>query len=751
MEVELPDGRILEFPEGTSREVMRSAIQRLLSNEAPSAPAGATGLTNDQQLAEGLIPSGDTETNSGTGVMTAGGGAGMDQTRALAAPMMDAAGQAFRGATGQGPSVVGSALERGVNLGYGDPVQVPRGVANALGRPADLALSGLSFLGGLGAGAAGAVGDAAEAVGVPGADRLGRELAALPEAFAGSPAQFAGMLPRNANALSRTAALPAAPDAPPAPQANTGSVARTATRPAPTPQPMDAATVGSTVRSAAGGNRRARQRLAAETQVDPDAAASAERLGIDVPADVLSNNQLIKESAGLTRSIAGTPTSAGWRDTIVAAAERATEAMQRLGGSTDLSQVSSNVLSNLRGTRDGLRAQAGKLYDAVDGAVPRGAIIEPNNTVRALNEILGDLGGEAGMSAAERSLFKMATGDQPVTYERLMREKRQVQRALRSGKGPYADADDVLLRRVESALVEDQLANVERIGGEGLRDNLVLANRIYAQQKGLEDSIVSAFGRDGEGSIANALRTAVSGASRGDVGNLNRVLNVIPEELRGEAVASAIAAASQSNRAAEPGFGFAEFAKLYRGLQNNSDVYKKVVGALGPDADQTMRDLYNISRRITDARANVLTTGKANQALMQGMTAEGLVTRVLDTSIGRNATRATATGAGAMVGGPVGAGAAASTAETVMRALTNRGSDQLQEAGKLFSSPEFQRLATAAATGADTSTAKNVLTRSGAFRRWARSAQIENPVQWLEAALLGAQTSQAAINEDEAR
>ena len=43
IEVELPDGRILEFPEGTSQDVMKSAIQKLLAPvQETTAEASAT-------------------------------------------------------------------------------------------------------------------------------------------------------------------------------------------------------------------------------------------------------------------------------------------------------------------------------------------------------------------------------------------------------------------------------------------------------------------------------------------------------------------------------------------------------------------------------------------------------------------------------------------------------------------------------------------------------------------------------------
>jgi len=59
MEVELPDGRILEFPDGTSQDVMKAAIGRLLGK----APAeAAPQRTFGQTLYENVIGSGEVDT-----------------------------------------------------------------------------------------------------------------------------------------------------------------------------------------------------------------------------------------------------------------------------------------------------------------------------------------------------------------------------------------------------------------------------------------------------------------------------------------------------------------------------------------------------------------------------------------------------------------------------------------------------------------------------------------------------------------
>lgn len=47
IEVELPDGRIVEFPEGTSQDVMRQALQKLVPAPAPSADMSFGGRVKD--------------------------------------------------------------------------------------------------------------------------------------------------------------------------------------------------------------------------------------------------------------------------------------------------------------------------------------------------------------------------------------------------------------------------------------------------------------------------------------------------------------------------------------------------------------------------------------------------------------------------------------------------------------------------------------------------------------------------------
>jgi hypothetical protein len=387
------------------------------------------------------------------------------------------------------------------------------------------------------------------------------------------------------------------------------------------------------------------------------------------------------------------------------------------------------------------------LYTSVDEAVPRNTIIEPNNVVRALNEVIGELGGPQGMTAAENRLFNLVTdAEQPITYRRLMREKTQIGRAIRRGDGPYADVDQADLSRLYAALSEDQLANVSRVGGEDLRANLELANNLYEQSKNMDTEIVSAFGKDRQGSIASKLRSAISSAARGDVSGLQRTINVIPEDLRREAVTSAIREVASSTQAGERGFGFAQFTNFYSSLRRNPQAYRQVVNAVGPAADRVMRDLYEVSKRVTDARANVISTGRANQPLIEAMRAEGVLGRFMGSTAGRRAVQAGTTGAGGMAGGPVGAIAGDAFGDMLARARP----DRLQRASALFRSDDFKALMDEVATQPEVSTRTiNRVANSRPYRNWAETMGIEDPRNWLQGAILASTVDQEAVPAEE--
>lgn len=679
------------------------------------------------------------------------------------------------------------------------------------------------------------------------------------------------------------------------------------------------------------GSQQAVERLARAAPLNKDAAAAAERLGIDVPPDVLMDHTQLKEAIGLTRSMPGTVASAAWTDAVERAATQADEAMALIDGSPDLSEISDSVLASMNKTQADLQKQADEIYGRVnakinpsalaaaaavpdvaalkqqgfdvetpiyhgtaadfetfdatklgandplardakeafffttspkiatqyadeaarvaaqrkvyatpegraqlknptregaervgkmidaeikgakvvrvnfrlrnpkiittikeydpdtdevanaiaqakaeghDGVIFKGmsdalrgnkivadtyAIFDPANIVRAdkgsaapsaapkgppvdlvnsrrlINSVVSDLGNDVSkLTPLEKELREMSTPGRnlPVTYTALMRMKADVGQALQKSAGPYKDVDSAILKRLYGALSEDQLAHAQKVGGDTLRADLRLGNQLVAKRKALENRIVSLFGDERDGSISRKLLATIQGGAKGDVTGFNRVVRSIPEDLRKKAVASAIAAAAREEKT--NGFGFSKYVNLYQGLRRNSEVYKTVVQTLGPDSDKFLRDLYEVSKRITEARAQVLTTGKANQALVQGMMAEGLVEGVMRSTLGRQTVMGAATAVGGVAAGPAAGAASAMLANSLSQARKST----LNAAGDLFASPEWQQLVINVSTKQNVNQKiYNAAKNSGAFKKWAREAGITDPDQWLRSTI----------------
>lgn len=506
--------------------------------------------------------------------------------------------------------------------------------------------------------------------------------------------------------------------------------------------------VGDLVRKASGrgiGSKAARDRLAELAAVNPEAKAAADRLGLELPFDVFSDNPQIRAAVGLTRSAAGSEAEAAWRTTVSNAVDKADDVIKQFDatfveGAVAPGVVSQKVRDSLVNTRSELSKQAGEIYDRVNQAVPKQSIVTMPKLQTTLDDIISEV-GEGGLSAQEKKLLKMIQ-DGDVTYGRLIREKNLIGQAVAGKESPYGNMEAGALKRLYAALADDQLGAVGEIGGEALRQELRGANLIYAKERALGKRIVNAFGEDVEGSIANKMRAAITSAAKGDSGDFAKLMKVVPEDLRRETVATALASVTRSTRGAEKGgFGFSEFADLYPKLRANSPVYKQVVDILGPEAHKTMRDLYEVSKRITEARANVLTTGKANQALVESMKAEGLVSKVMESTTGKVVT----TGVAAMGGGPI----AAAATTGVMSALSSGKKDAVEAAGKLFASDEFQKLAIEAATKGDASKeAIKRLSVSQSFMNFAKAANLPRDPGKLEQWIVNALQTERQFDQE---
>lgn len=565
--------------------------------------------------------------------------------------------------------------------------------------------------------------------------------------------------PMQSAAAPKVAAMPEAP----MPQVTAAAAPENAIA-APAAQAMEETTGGvgevlNLARKAAGvgpGSTTAKAKLAEMAQVNDEARAAAERLGIDLPFDVFADNPQVRNAVGLTRSLVAGEAAATWERTVRRAIERADEITQQfdanfVAGAPSTAAVSQKVLDSLKTSRQNLADDAQEIYtringtDTTEGLIKKKTPVELNRLRQTLDQITEEVGID-GMTKEEKRLLSMISGkgvDEtgeaigPVTYGRLLREKSLIGKALKSQKSPYESLDEATLKRLYGSLAQDQLDNAEAIAGTETRRQLRIANLLTEKKKALEKRIVGAFGTDIDGSIAQRMQTAIATASRGDAAQFNRLLKVVPEELQKETLATALASVTMGKTASKVGgsadeaaFSFNEFAKVYRGLRANPPVYAQMVKVMGPEWDQASRDLYQISKRIADAEKRIIGTGKANQILAQDAT-DGLIGNVMQAGVSQRL----ASLALAQVPG----GALLNT--TVIDYMRNTKGAGVQAASKLFASPEFQELAIQTATQGGKPT-QQIIQRtavSKAFNEFAKAARLPDSVdarvQWLQSAI----------------
>ena len=504
----------------------------------------------------------------------------------------------------------------------------------------------------------------------------------------------------------------------------------------------DASEVLNLARKASGigpGSSAAKARLIDMAQVNPEAAAAAQRLNIDVPFDVLSDNVQVRSAVGLTRAKVAGEAEAAWEATTRAAIQRADEISQEfdaafIEGRPATGATSQKILDNLTGTRAQLVTDAKNLYNQVDAVVPASFPSETRNLAETLARIRTELPRSSKKNAAIKSLEEMLKDG--MSYGDVSFQKSMLGATKRAATpNIYSTNLNVgIIKQLESALAKDQLDTAEAFGGAELRRQLRAANLLTAKKGALDERIIGAFGKEVDGSVAQKMQSAISTASKGDAAAFNRLMKVVPEELRKETVATALASVTAGKAAGRAGVGETvfsptEYTKVYRGLRANPPVYAQMVKIMGPEWDRASRDLFEVSRRIADAQSRIPTTGKANQ-ILGDMAINGLFNQIISSG----AAQRVVTGAVGTV--PLGG----LIAPDIIGYMAGAKGAGIEKASKLFADPAFQKLAVEAAT---TGQASNATLRSTAmsqsFQKFADQIklpkELDARVQFLQSAL----------------
>jgi hypothetical protein len=545
---------------------------------------------------------------------------------------------------GRAGSVIGAGLK---SAGTQVAIEGTQAATGGEFNPGDVALAG-----GMGA-AVPAVVNAVRGVGSQARQMLqrvrGEPAPAMPSAPAGSAiapeaAAAAPEVPTYATAVPEPATAPGAPAGPVA-----------AAEAAPAAGAMDPEKLAATARTAATGgfgSKKATQTLAEQAAPDPETVAAAQRLGVldHLQPDHYTTNQAYRQLAQLVKSQTGSPAAMAQREGLLKVAEKADDLITQMGGSSDLSTLSSNAAVKMNATNVQLKAQASKLYDEVDKAIGSASPAPAPNIVQLIKDNAKKLGGEENLPAVERDLLKRLSpkenGTQP-TYALLDKLRKDIGEAKRGKQNAFGTSNTYELGQLETALRADQKA-IATVAGVG--EKWELAQATSAAYKGVQDDLKAIYGKELEKSMAPLLTGAVKDLSKGDTARFIKLLRSTPEDMRQEVAASGLASFFQrTSRGGE--MDFAGYARWFEGVQQNKQAYTALMVNLPPQAHTQLRDLARVARGIATSKGEFIATGKAlNPKVLEA--ADNLMSRVFEVVRQRGMAGLAAEAAGTMSGVP---------------------------------------------------------------------------------------------------
>lgn len=500
-----------------------------------------------------------------------------------------------------------------------------------------------------------------------------------------------------------------------APSAAPAAVAQADAAAAPLPELVD------TAKKAAGGglgSKSAQEALAAQAAPDAAVVASARRLGIQdyLQPDHVTTNQSFRELSQAIKSLPTSQARAAELQGLERVGQRASDLIEEIGGTRDLSALTNSVRTRMQATQAQLEKQADDLYGQIRAGIPARAEAQAPSVLAFIEQRAKDLGGEGNLSGMERMILRklspragqgveevagpaagglmnrattvqraVATVRQP-TYGLLDDVRRDLTAARIQRAGPFKDADSGLIKKLESELMRDQRAAIEPYGMLPVFD---AARTAVATRKALEDDLISLFGRDLSASFVgtggNGLPGAVRAVAQGDATRLVRLIQAIPEASRREVVASGIATAFRT-AGTKGEISFSQYAKWYEGLMRNRQAYAALMSNLPLSARKHLHALYKVSNGIAAASRERITTGRIGAVNEYLKDSDTLISRIQDAA-SRGAIGAAVGTAVTPVAGP-GIGA------TVATILTKPPKSNVAEAvDKLLVSPDFIKLA----------------------------------------------------------
>jgi len=449
---------------------------------------------------------------------------------------------------------------------------------------------------------------------------------------------------------------------------------------------------------------RALERLATEVQADPKTIKAADRLGITqyLQPDHVSTSQVVREIAQGVKSKPGSAARAAEIEGLQRVAERASKLVEQLGGTSDLSNLSTAVKTEMLTQTSALKATSDSLYADITKAIPANTRVRADNTLDFIKGRIKEMNGVENLTPIEKELLsklapklipsksgKSVTEIHP-TYA-LVDELRKDVGQIAGGPGVVPDRSTRIAKQLRNVISQDQEVAA---GAAGVADKWALAKDAVKLRKGLEDDMGALFGKEFDQSLVTKLMTSTTGLSKGDADRFANIVKSIPASMRESVVVSALGSAFGS-KTKNGTLNFNTFSNFYDNLNKNKQSAAAVFSNLPRKSKRAFDDLAKVSKSVNQAIQENIKTGRVGDVDAQLKAADSFMDAVY--SFGAKAAIGIPIEAATSMVGARGFGVAAGIGAGINSAFQKNRTTAAKAADAVLISPEFYRLVVASA------------------------------------------------------
>jgi hypothetical protein len=158
-------------------------------------------------------------------------------------------------------------------------------------------------------------------------------------------------------------------------------------------------------------------------------------------------------------------------------------------------------------------------------------------------------GGKKGimnLSGEEKKLWSAISKDNP-TYTALNEYRDMIGQALENGTGPWSNTNRKRLKDIYGALADDQINFIEASAGKEIADKQRAANTLFKQMYEGREQMERSSPRTYLEVLPHSCNAQSQKVVKATFSRFNTLVKIIPEDMRGSVLSSALFKAAGSN------------------------------------------------------------------------------------------------------------------------------------------------------------------------------------------------------------